>query len=323
MGSFGDALRELRREHGWRQQDLADELGGGIARSTLANVESGREPPTARLWQLLTTQLPEQADAMVSLYEQARANIAQGQPDGPRNGARPKTQTPSTRTGTSGADQSSGRPPDEPDLWTLGGPFILEHITYVYVFRESRSPEEILEVRRVRATADGARRFGFKLETTESGAFDVESEALWGGHLVTDSRRVGNRTVYLRRIEFGRTLRSGDVHEFALRTWVERDPDPSTTIVFSLTRPALAVTVQMNFYGSVRPARIWRGGPVADEILMPREPTRTSLLPISRGGSVITTFTEPDLGSIYGVSWAWPDQHPKAKPPRAVPAAPL
>lgn len=42
-----------------RQQDLVDALDRVIARSTLANVEVGRENPSARLWAAINDKLPE------------------------------------------------------------------------------------------------------------------------------------------------------------------------------------------------------------------------------------------------------------------------
>lgn len=51
MEDFGAALRGLRKKRGLRQADLAAALDHQFARSTLANVEAGREAPSRRVWE--------------------------------------------------------------------------------------------------------------------------------------------------------------------------------------------------------------------------------------------------------------------------------
>jgi transcriptional regulator with XRE-family HTH domain len=120
VSDFGDALRRVRAAHGLRQRDLVHELDGQFARSTLANVESGREPPSPRLMALLLERFPQHGDELGPLYEASRVALS----------ARLLSREPSLTADHS--DTASMR---------LGGPFVIEQYNLVYVFRESRSPE--------------------------------------------------------------------------------------------------------------------------------------------------------------------------------------
>lgn len=185
MSEFGQQLRNLRLAKGWRQRDLVDQLGGTFARSTLANVESGREAPSSRLWVALQERLPAWTEHLA--------------PYAPARSAERRSLTSTTT----------------PAL--LGGPYLVESLRFVYIFRDSKSPEEIIEVRRVRATASAADGYGLKLSHTGRAGFRVDEEALWGGDLVDrDHYDSQNKTMYLRRMEFGRRLRRGQTHEFAV-----------------------------------------------------------------------------------------------------------
>lgn len=273
---FGRALKAIRQQHGWRQQDLASALGGGFARSTLANVEAGRERPSARLWEALQQLLPDRAAELAALYEQARV-------------------APRARV----VDRHVDGGPE-----TLGGPFAIEHIRYVYVFRESRSPEEIIEVRRVRSLRHGADGFGLKFTNSQSAEFQSEAEPLWGG-AITEHERItaARRTVYLSRFTFPRALARGEAHEFALRSWVERDPEPSNQVIFDLTVPTEVVTIQLNFHG-VRPRVVYRMSPSPDEFARPAEASRQLVGPLGDGVWTVD-FRRPSLGYHYGVEWVW------------------
>ena len=117
MSEFGAALGRLRSEAGLRQQDVSDRLAGNFARSTLANVESGRERPSARLWKALQDAFPEWTEQLAPTFEAGRA------PGVP-----------------AAADDSF--------LAEVGVPFAIEEVSYVYTWRDHRAPEEIIEVRR-------------------------------------------------------------------------------------------------------------------------------------------------------------------------------
>lgn len=286
METFGAALRELRRQRGWRQQDLVEALGSHVARSTIANVETGREPPTPRLWELLRALEPSVVTQLEPLYEQARGRLVRKTPSPPAVDA-----------------HCSG---DEAPRRGLAGPYVIELLQLIYVFRHSRSPEEIIEVRRVRATRHGADGYGLKFVQTRQEGFRADEEPLWGGHL-TDGEHIdaAGRTVYLRRVDFGRRLRKGQVHEFAVRSWVERDPDPETSVNVLFSIPCQAVTIHLNFRGPDTPACCWAFGPIPDEILTPAEPEDGRPVTLSAAGTASAYFKNPELGVEYGIAWRW------------------
>lgn len=137
MSDFGRELKRLRMDSGMRQQDLTESLSGVVARSTLASVESGRERPSARLWAALQGVYP-QWSSLGPLYLESRAG----------------RERPGTGAGLSTAP--------------LAGPFALEESRITYTWRDHRVPEEIVEVRRVRALRDGADSYVLKLKTDGS-----------------------------------------------------------------------------------------------------------------------------------------------------------
>jgi len=289
MAAFGERLRSLRLARGWRQQDLVDALDGQVARSTIANVETGREPPTPRLWSLVSETLSDWVPELAAPYTEARQRFEAGRPD----------QEPIRAVGS-----VSG---EDPVRHILGGPFIVELLQLVYVFRHSRSPEEIIETRRVRATRTGADGYGLKLLRSQHDAFRVDEETLWGGH-IADARHldVDGRTIYLRRLEFGRRLRKGQVHEFAVRSWIDKDPEPGTSVGVSFTIPAKQVAIHLNFLGPVTPHECWSYGPVADGMLAPTESGEgCEPLTSNPGGSYSGYFTSIEAGAEYGIAWTW------------------
>lgn len=282
MSDFGTCLRTLRLARGWRQQDLVEALEGGIARSTLANVESGREPPTPRLWLLLETHLPDWTPSLTECYRAAREAV-----DRSRRDAHPSGESP-----------GGGH--------VLGGPFVVEQFQLALVFRHSRSPEEVIEVRRVRATRSGADAYGLKFERVHQEGFRAETEALWGGSLESDEVvDVDGRTLHLRRVRFSRTLRRGQTHEFALRSWVQQDPEPGTYVNVAFPIPASAVALHLNFLGPEKPHECWHYGPLADEALLPEQAPLDTLLTPSPGGTVSHHLTGLEPGASYGIAWRW------------------
>jgi hypothetical protein len=289
MTDFGSILRRLRFAKNWRQQDLVEALDGRIARSTIANIEAGRQPPTPRLWALLEEHVPHWKGALEPSYMDAR---------------RCSPTSASHRHGVL-ADSS----PAQPGRPTLAGPFVIESLQLVYVFRHSRSPEEILEIRRVRATRAGADGYGLKFIQTKHEGFRADEEPLWGGHLANvEHHDVSGKTLYVRRMNFDRTLRKGQVHEFAVRSWIERDPQPDTSVSVNFTIPCKSLAIHLNFHGPQAPTDCWGFGPIADEALTPTDPGRGAALPITPGGTVSRYLTGMEPGAEYGIAWRWPDQ---------------
>jgi DNA-binding XRE family transcriptional regulator len=273
---FGELLAELRRQWGMRQIDLAEKLG--IGRSTLANVERGRERPSPRLWHRIIETCPEWSSYLSDAYLTARGGLSAVTGDDLEDGAEP----------------------------FVGGPFELVSVAYVYVFEESRSPGEIIEVRRVRATESRAGSFGLKLTHHGASGFVIDQHALWGGRLASSEHVAedGN-TVYWRQFDFDRRLRKGEVHEFALRSWVERDPDPQTAIQFSVTLPARVVSIHAAFHGSVRPAAAWSYGPLPDDLADEVPATEGTPIDLPDGRAFSSRFHRPELEMTYGVGWVW------------------
>lgn len=285
MGSFGNALRRLRSERGWRQQDLADALDGRLGRSTIANLETDRERPTPRVMSLLSEVAPEWTSALQPHYETSRSRPRPGR-------VRPQADE---------APDASDRP-----RHLLAGPFVIEQLQLIYVFRHSRSPEEIIEVRSVRATTSGADGYGLKLEQTRADGFRVEEEPLWGGHLVDSEHldRTGH-TVYLRRMDFERTLRKGQVHDFAVRSWIERDPEPDTVVQARFSIPCKELAIHLNFRGPDLPRQAWAFGPIPDDALVPQRAADGEPLEITIGGTVSKYYSPVDAANEYGIAWAW------------------
>jgi transcriptional regulator with XRE-family HTH domain len=280
--AFGDVLRALRRAAGMTQEDLVERVGRQFARSTLANIETGRERPSERILTLLLEVFPDQGDVLVRSFDRAR---------GPR---------------TSGATSSvlRGATPAR-HRYALGGPYQLEQLQIVYVFQHSRAPEEILESRRVRAVESGADGFGLRFRAQSDG-LEIEDEVLWGGRMESSARYDDDgHTTYLQRVDFGRTLRRGQVHDFAVRRWVAREPNPDTEALFCLSLPADEVSLHLKFHGPVRPRHIRRVGPLADHCLVRDRGALESATAVDPRVDVSEYFVKPEVGALYGVVWDW------------------
>lgn len=283
MAEFGETLRALRVAAQWRQVDLVAALGHQVARSTLANIETGREPPTPRVWDLIRGELPDWESALEAGYREARLEQAR------RAATRP------------GAAEGTAY-----DARSERCRVTVEEVRYVYTFRFSRSPEEILEVRRVRARESGVDGFDLKLAQTLHEGFRVEEECLWGGDVVDVSfEDAEGATTYLRRVDFGRRLRRGQAHVFATRSWVAADPEPDTSVCATFTVPCRRISFQLNFWGPDRPRRAWRYGPVAAESVVDDGVHLGTRVSASAGGAVSATFRHAEPGAEYGVGWAW------------------
>ncbi|MEL4504689.1 helix-turn-helix transcriptional regulator [Luteococcus sp. H138] len=265
METFGEALKRRRKESGMRQVDVVDALDHVIARSTLANVEAGRERPSARFWASLQECLPDWAEALAPCHP----DRALAHPMAP--------------------DKSS---------------FDVVESTCSYTFREHSSPEEILLTRRVRAIVDGVDGYDLQI-TSDRSAFGLESEPVFGGWIERSERRLGaENSVYLTRFHFDRTLRAGDEHEFALRSWVS-GADPGCSAQITFTSPTRHARLTLNFWGSRRPTAVWRFGPLPDPPLIPPDGNGCERIEPIAPGTYSWRLSSPELMRTYGMGWAW------------------
>jgi transcriptional regulator with XRE-family HTH domain len=287
MTTFGEDLHQLRARYQLRQSDLVTRLGGAFARSTIANVECGREAPSVRLWEALGEAFPDDVELLEPSYSAARRRVESGRVDRPR----------------------SGREPDQWDReYPLGGPLVVERRDFAAVFRESRAPEEILQVVDVRARQDGVSSFVSKMWATQQEGFRASAEVLWGGDIV-ESEHVDRdgRTFVLFEVAFGRSLHRGERHSFALRSWVDRSPNPDTGIDVAPALPTAVVAVHVAFLGP-QPSSVWAYGPVADESLSPKSAAEPGARPTEQHGvgRHSAVFEHPEPGESYGLDWTWP-----------------
>lgn len=279
---FGDALRDARRAAGLTQEQVIARVGHRFARSTLANIETGRERPSERIFALIVEGFPEWERALAGPFGSSRRSRVP-EPGGP----------------------AARRAASRPNRFALGGPYQLEQLQIVYVFQHSQAPEEVLESRRIRAVASGGDGFGLRFRAQSDG-LEIEDEVLWGGRLDSSARYdEDGHTTYLQRVDFGRTLRRGQVHDFAVRRWVARDPNPDTEALFCLSLPAAEVSLHLKFHGPQRPSRIRRVGPLADHCLVRDRGALEAATAVDPRTDVSEYFTRPEVGALYGVIWDW------------------
>jgi transcriptional regulator with XRE-family HTH domain len=282
LPDFGGALREARRAAGLTQEQVIERLGRRFARSTLANIETGRERPSERIYAVILDVFPEWEERLAGPFASVRRARV------PDQVAPPARESVHRRS-----------------RFALGGPYQLEQLQIVYVFQHSRAPEEILESRRIRALASGGDGFGLRFRAQSDG-LEIADEVLWGGRLDSSARYdEDGHTTYLQRVDFGRTLRRGQVHDFAVRRWVARDPNPDTEALFCLSLPADEVSLHVKFHGPQRPRRIRRVGPLADHCLVRDRGALESASAVDPRTDVSEYFTKPEIGALYGVIWDW------------------
>lgn len=267
-GEVGTRIRELRANDGWRQQDVAERLG--LSRSALANIEAGRERPSQRVLDAISTEFPEWAPYL-----------------------------------------SDSREPDGAQLH--GGPFVLEDLTIAYIFEEARSPNEIVEVRTVRSTRAGASGYVLSSRRTDPAGgsspdvvYSLVTEVLWGGYLVDDQFVDDDGAVEHRRvIHFGRQLRRGERHSFAIRSWTERDSEPGTCILVDYTVPVGRVGIHLTCHGRPQLARAWAFGPRVDDAELPADSADVTPVDVTVGGTATLVLEQPELERNYGLAWEW------------------
>lgn len=250
-----------------RQQDLVEVLDHVIARSTLANVEVGRENASARFWAAIETHLPDWVAPLEPWFLAAH--------------------------------RPGGDPPFE-----LSGNYEIMSATYAYTFRDHRAPEEIIQVRQVRSLSDGNDGYGLQLGN-RSGNFDLDTEPLWGGWIEQHQRYQEDEiSALLTRFHFDRTLRRGDIHDFAIRSWVREDePDNAVTVRF--TRPTRNVHLSLNFLGP-QPQLVWTFAQEEASAPRPQTPAqRSDVVTASPNGTYFMRVEKPRLGRDFAITWQW------------------
>lgn len=258
----GALLRALRAEDGLRQRDVASRLG--VSRSTLANIEAGREPVSGAM--LLK---------VVSAYPHWRVSIEAGE--------------------------------HRPSVVGLNASLVIEELTIAYVFLESHSPSEILQIRRVRALRSGISHYALGLRRTDQGTFTLDTQVLWGGRLNERQADPDQEGRVLRVVEFPRTLRSGEVHEFAMRSWLERDDDPGTEVRLTVTTRTKVARIHLACHGAANIVDAWKFGPIPDPGTdgLPADSPDVEKIDLIASTPVTVTFRVPECGPTYGVGWSW------------------
>lgn len=178
-------------------------------------------------------------------------------------------------------------------------------LTIAYVFLESRSPSEILQVRKVRALRAGPQYYALGLQRTDEASLTADTQVLWGGHLA--EQNTDDDGHLLRVVQFPAPLRAKQVHEFALRSWVERDAEPATEIQLVVTRPTRAAHIHLACLGHPQIAHAWKFGPVedADPDGVPESAPYARPLSSADPNPVTVTFHDLVPGKTYGLGWRW------------------
>jgi len=178
---------------------------------------------------------------------------------------------------------------------------VIDDLTITYVFQESKSPSEIIQVRRVRAVRSGVSSYVLGLKRTDEQALTVETHVLWGGHLQDGPTTDGQE---LATVNFGRSLRRGEVHEFALRSWVQRDASPDNEIWLEVSRPTKRASLHLTFEGRRSVQQAWTYQLEDANADIPPN-SACGGLPIGPDGQVTISFENPTPGRIYALSWNW------------------
>lgn len=255
----GSLLRALRTEDGLRQQDVATSLG--LSRSTLANIEAGREAVSEGLFGRLLHAFPQWRESLESRsYLPAPTNV--------------------------------------------NASFTIVELTITYVFEESRSPSEIIQIRRVRAIRSGPQHFVLGLKRTDEQSFTTETNVLWGGHLADEAPDENGNTMQV--VAFPNPLRAGQVHEFALRSWVERDVEASTELQLVVTRRTDRARIHLACHGKQQIAAAWEFGPIDEpEDEVPRRSPDARALTVEPLTPITATFDHLTPHRTYGIAWEW------------------
>lgn len=176
----------------------------------------------------------------------------------------------------------------------------IEEVGITYVFEQSKSPSEIIQLRRVRAVRAGVRRYHLGLRRSDHKTFTADTQTLWGGGIVEHPSSVEGWATH--SVDFGRGLRRGETHEFAMRSWVERDAEPDTEIWLEVTAPTRLARMNLTFNGPY-PSRAWAFTKPSDE--REKRPEETAPVPAKHGYPVTATFEQLVPNVIYALCWEW------------------
>lgn len=251
----GQLLRELRTQDGLSQREVAALLG--ISRSSVANLEAGRQGLSTGASERLRHRLPRWAEAV-----------------------------------------ASGRISNAPTATNES--LVIDSLTITYVFQESRSPSEIIQVRRIRAIRAGVSQYILGLRRTDEQALSIETHVLWGGFL----GEVAVETTEMTTINFGKSLMRGETHEFALRSWVQRDADPDDEIWLEVTRPTRHASVHLAFEGRRSISAAWTYE-LQSASHSPPVPEQFQPIELGPEGQASVYLHSPMPGRQYVLAWRW------------------
>ncbi|GAB4006368.1 helix-turn-helix transcriptional regulator [Nocardioides ultimimeridianus] len=277
MGEFAPVLRDLRHSAGLTQEGLIEALDGEFARSTLANIEAGREVPSVRFFRAVSGRFPEWRSSLSEPFGHAREQV----------GRRSRT----------------GRDPQRTVLGPLGGRAVVEHLCSTYVFDDGPGPVEVVETRRIRAASSGVT--GYVARFITGPGFEAEHDVT-GGELRAIDRvadRVG--TTVLCHIAFESPLLRGETHELTTRSVVRGGHhDAATTALLVPDTTTGDAEVRLRFGGRL-PDAVDAFGPVADRSLLDAPQELVRFRPLDVADVVTTRFADPAVGLVYGVRWTW------------------
>lgn len=177
---------------------------------------------------------------------------------------------------------------------------VIDSLTITYVFQEAISPSEIIQVRRVRAIRAGVSQYVLGLKRTDEQSLSVETHVLWGGFM----GETQTETSELTTVSFGKPLKRGETHEFALRSWVHRDADPDTGIWLEVTRPTRQASLHLLFEGRRSITSAWTYELPSGDPLPPR-PEACQQVALGPDGQASLYVSAPAPGRQYVLAWSW------------------
>ncbi|GAB3860469.1 hypothetical protein GCM10028801_23350 [Nocardioides maradonensis] len=275
MGEFAPALRQLRHSAGLTQEGLIKALDGEFARSTLANIEAGREVPSVRFFRAVSGRFPEWGSALSEPFGHARERLAR--------------------------HVTAGRDPQRTTLGPLGGRAVVEQLRTTYVVDGGPGSAEVVESRRIRATSSGVT--GYVARFITGPGFEAEHEVTAGGELrATDLVADPAGTTVLCHIAFASPLQRGETHEFTTRSRVHGGTTTTALLVPEST--TTEAEIRLRFRGAL-PTGVESFGPVADRALLDAPEAMVRYRPVEVDHDVTVRFPGAAIALVHGVRWTW------------------